>query len=133
MRVYKLVRDTLAFVAVGIAILLSWPSAEVAGQSGPLGPEPISPVTPIESANSAKLSLGEALFHDPRLSHGDVFACVSCHIISAAGDDGRDRAIGGDSRPLDFNTPTIFNAAVNFRFNWRGNFHTLQAQNEATL
>jgi cytochrome c peroxidase len=133
MRVYKLVCDMLAFVAVAIAILLSWPSAGVAGQSAPLGPEPISPITPIESASSAKLSLGEALFRDPRLSHGDVLACVSCHIIGAAGDDGRDRAIGGDGRSLDFNTPTIFNAAANFRLNWRGNFRTLQEHNEATL
>src|SRR5262249_28923871 len=36
-------------------------------------------------------------------------------------------------RPLDFNTPTIFNAAGNFRLNWRGNFRTLEQQNESVL
>jgi len=40
---------------------------------------------------------------------------------------------GGDGRPLDFNTPTVFNAALSFRLNWRGNFRTLEEQAEAVL
>ena len=30
-------------------------------------------------------------------------------------------------------TPTIFNVGLNFRLNWRGNFRTLEDQNEAVL
>ena len=43
------------------------------------------------------------------------------------------RPPGHDGRPLDFNAPTVFNAALNFRLNWRGNFRDLEEQNEAVL
>src|SRR5262249_54679403 len=36
-------------------------------------------------------------------------------------------------RPLDFNSPTLFNVALNYRLNWRGNFRTLEQQNEFVL
>jgi cytochrome c peroxidase len=77
--------------------------------------------------------LGEVLFHDSRLSRGGVVACVSCHRLDQGGDDQRERPSGIDGRPLDFNSPTLFNVALNFRLNWRGNFRTLEEQNEAVL
>ena len=40
---------------------------------------------------------------------------------------------GADGELLNFNAPTIFNLALNFRLNWRGNFRTLEEQNEAVL
>jgi cytochrome c peroxidase len=68
-----------------------------------------------------------------RLSHRNMLACASCHRLEAGGDDGEAHSPGIDGRPLDFNTPTIFNVAGNFRLNWRGNFRTLEEQNEAVL
>ena len=43
------------------------------------------------------------------------------------------RLASANGKPLDFNAPTIFNAALNFRLNWRGNFSDLERQNEAAL
>jgi cytochrome c peroxidase len=86
-----------------------------------------------EIADEAKVALGESLFHDRRLSRDNRVACESCHSLEQAGDDQRERSIGLDGLPLDFNTPTIFNAARSFRLNWRGNFRSLQEQNEAVL
>src|SRR5262249_4235654 len=60
-------------------------------------------------------------------------ACVSCHQIEKGGDDNRSHALGADGRPLDFNSPTIFNAALNYRLGWRGHFRTLEQENEAGL
>ena len=40
---------------------------------------------------------------------------------------------GLDGELLNFNAPTVFNAALSFRLNWRGNFRTLEEQNEAVL
>jgi cytochrome c peroxidase len=94
--------------------------------------EPITPIPPAE-ANAAKSELGRQLFHDVRLSHSNSVACVSCHRLDRGGDDGRMKSAGADARPLDFNSPTIFNAALNYRLNWRGNFRTLEEQNEAVL
>ena len=38
-----------------------------------------------------------------------------------------------EGQPLPLNTPTIFNAALNFRLNWEGNFPTLESQAEHAL
>ncbi len=94
---------------------------------------PISPVPLAVALDEAKVRLGGELFHDRRLSHGDRVACVSCHRLEAGGDDNRTFSPGTDGQPLDFNTPTIFNATLSFRLNWRGNFHTIEEQNEAVL
>ena len=75
-----------------------------------------------------KVRLGERLFHDVRLSHGDVLACA---LLPRAGrwrrrQPGPRRALDGEL--LDFNAPTVFNVALSFRLNWRGNFRTLEEQ-----
>jgi cytochrome c peroxidase len=70
---------------------------------------------------------------DVRPSHGDVLACASCHVLAEGGDDNRGRSPGSDGELLNFNAPTVFNAALSFRLNWRGNFRALEEQNEAVL
>jgi cytochrome c peroxidase len=95
--------------------------------------EPISPVPVPEAADAAKVALGERLFHDPRLSGGGAVSCASCHPLDSGGDDGRVRPAATDGGLLDFNAPTVFNVALNFRLNWRGNFRTLEEHNEAVL
>jgi cytochrome c peroxidase len=104
-----------------------------ASQPGREQQEPISPVSPPESIDMAKIALGEALFRDVRLSRDGTAACTSCHRLDEGGDDGRARSIAADGGLLDFNSPTVFNAALNFRLNWRGNFRALEEQNEAVL
>jgi cytochrome c peroxidase len=98
-----------------------------------LGEEPITPVPPAVSLDVDKVRLGEMLFHDVRLSRGDVLACASCHLLAEGGDDNQDLSPGSDGELLNFNAPTVFNAALSFRLNWRGNFHTLEEQNEAVV
>ncbi len=41
--------------------------------------------------------------------------------------------LGLDGSALEFNTLTVFNAALNFRFSWKGKFQTLQADIAASL
>jgi cytochrome c peroxidase len=101
--------------------------------TSPFGEEPITPVPSAASLEADKVRLGEMLFHDVRLSRGDVLACASCHLLAEGGDDNRARSPGVDGELLDFNAPTVFNAALSFRLNWRGNFRTLEAQIEAVL
>lgn len=97
------------------------------------GAQPIAPVSRQVPLDAAKVRLGEKLFHDVRLSRGDVIACASCHRLAKGGDDNLARSPGIHGKPLDFNTPTVFNAALSFRLNWRGNFRTLEEQIEAVL
>jgi cytochrome c peroxidase len=95
--------------------------------------EPVTPVPPVEALAPAKVELGRRLFHDVRLSRGDNVSCAACHDLTRDGADGRARSTGADGLSLDFNTSTIFNAALSARLNWRGNFRTLEEQNEAVL
>jgi cytochrome c peroxidase len=97
------------------------------------GGEPVAPIEPPAQLEAAKVALGQRLFHDPRLSHDNLFACSDCHQLQSGGHDGRVRSPGADGRPLEFNTPTIFNVSGNARLNWRGGFRTLEAQNESVL
>jgi cytochrome c peroxidase len=99
----------------------------------PTEDEPVTPVLVVEDLDPAKVELGRKLFQDPRLSGGNTLSCTSCHHLDRGGDDQNRRSLGSDGRLLDFNAPTIFNAALNFRLNWRGNFRTLEAQNESVL
>jgi cytochrome c peroxidase len=98
-----------------------------------LGEEPIAPVPRDGVLDADKVRLGEMLFHDVRLSRGDVLACSSCHVLAEGGDDNRARSPGSDGELLNFNAPTVFNVALSFRLNWRGNFRALEEQNEAVL
>jgi cytochrome c peroxidase len=99
----------------------------------PSGAEPIAPVPRAVALDANKVRLGEKLFHDVRLSRGDVMACASCHRLAEGGDDNLARSPGIHGKLLDFNTPTVFNAALSFRLNWRGNFRSLEQQIEAVL
>lgn len=129
---------TLAIGVAAAGLLLPclaalMPSPAALSQAAQDASEPIVPVRPPEAADAAKVSLGETLFHDARLSGDGTTACASCHDLEAGGDDGRDRPVGADGEPLDFNAPTIFNVSRNFRLNWRGEFRSLEEQNEAVL
>jgi cytochrome c peroxidase len=98
-----------------------------------LGEEPITPLPRSTSLDADKVQLGEMLFHDVRLSRGNVLACASCHLLAEGGDDNRPRSRGSDGELLNFNAPTVFNAVLSFRLNWRGNFRALEEHNEAVL
>jgi cytochrome c peroxidase len=99
--------------------------------------EPISPIPSPPAADANKLELGERLFQDPRLSASGNLACSSCHDIHSNGAGGTKASAAQDKSHGDvasrFNTPTIFNAALNFRLNWEGNFRTLADQVESSL
>jgi cytochrome c peroxidase len=108
-------------------------AAGIAARAESAGSEPVAAIEPTVQIDAAKVELGRKLFHDARLSHGNVFACANCHRLESGGDDGQAHSRGADGRPLEFNTPTVFNAAINFRLNWRGNFRSLEEQNESVL
>ncbi len=93
--------------------------------------EPITPIPPPPTADPLKLELGERLFADPRLSSDGKLACSSCHDLRTNGAGRRDTAHDGSKAPFDI--VTVFNAPLNFRLNWEGNFRALGAQAESSL
>lgn len=95
--------------------------------------EPITPIPPPPAADPLKLKLGERLFGDPRLSGDGKLSCSSCHDLRTNGACAGRRTIAHDGSKAPFDTLTIFNAALNFRLNWEGNFRDLGAQAESSL
>jgi cytochrome c peroxidase len=87
--------------------------------------EPIQPIPLTIAFDPNKVSLGKQLFEDARLSEDNRISCVSCHNLNLGGVDRRVRSIGINGNLTDVNTPTIFNASFNFRFNWNGKFENL--------
>ena len=85
--------------------------------------EPITPIPPPPAADPFKLALGERLFSDTRLSGNGKLACVSCHDIHANGSRSNYGAATGP-----FDTLTVFNAVLNYRLNWTGNFRAPAAE-----
>ena len=123
-------RPCLAAVA---ALLMLHAAGEIEAQPKPGASEPIVPIPAPPPEDAAELRLGQALFDDPRLSHDGRFACRTCHDLATDGANEEARTLGADGRLLTFNAPTILNAALSFRLNWRGEFRTLEEQNEAVV
>lgn len=90
--------------------------------------EPIQPIPLQVTLDNNKVQLGEKLFADPRLSFDNRVSCLSCHRLDQGGADRQARSIGATGVKMQVNTPTVFNVAHNFRFNWNGQFETLEAQ-----
>jgi cytochrome c peroxidase len=96
-------------------------------------PEPITPIPQPPAADPLKLALGARLFDDHRLSHDGTLSCSSCHDLHTNGADRDRRTLARDGTKLPFDTPTVFNASLNFRLNWEGNFRSLESQVESSL
>jgi cytochrome c peroxidase len=92
--------------------------------------EPIQPIPLQITLDNHKVQLGEKLFADTRLSKDQQVSCLSCHRLNQGGVDQQVRSMGASGVQMQVNTPTVFNVANNFRFNWNGQFETLEAQLE---
>jgi cytochrome c peroxidase len=75
-----------------------------------------------------KISLGEKLFFDGRVSANGTVACASCHQPRLAFTDGRPLAVGIDNRVGQRNSPTVLNALYNQLQFWDGRAATLEQQ-----
>jgi cytochrome c peroxidase len=97
------------------------------------GAEPITPIPAPARLDPRRVVLGEQLFRDPRLSHDNTRSCSSCHDTGTNGASANAQDLGVHGLPLPFNTPTVFNAALNFRLNWEGNVRSLEREAEEGL
>jgi cytochrome c peroxidase len=95
--------------------------------------EPIQPIPQEIATDKPKVALGEQLFQDVRLSKNNQKSCLSCHSFSLGGADRRAHSLGIDGATTRVNTPTVFNARFNFRFNWDGKFTNLSDHLDALM
>lgn len=107
-----------------------WPAATVepgikAVEIGELKPVPFPVNNPF---SSAKLKLGEQLFHDGLLSRSNQIACASCHDTDLGWADGRKTSFGHNRLKGKRNAPSIENVAYGQHFFWDGRAKTLEQQ-----
>lgn len=95
--------------------------------------EPIAPIPDPPVLDPLKVRLGERLFNDTRLSHDNSRSCSSCHDLGTNGASAKLRDVGPDGTKLPFNTPTIYNSSLNFRFGWEGKLRTMESDITASL
>src|SRR5689334_3604376 len=133
-------RLTAVFVAGGtigavVALLLPWAAPQAAPAQADLATLKASfrrPATvPFPADNpfsEKKRALGEALFHDKRLSVDGSLACASCHERGKGLADGKAQGRGVPGRPLKRHTPTLWNLAWASPVFWDGRARSLEEQ-----
>lgn len=123
-----------------LALSCNVPSAGTEPSPPPLQPtaaaDVLGPIAVIElpsGLDPRRVALGGQLFADARLSTNGQVACSTCHQLSRGGVDGTQRSVGVTGQQLAVNTPTVFNAALNFRQFWDGRALTLESQVDGPL
>ncbi|MHC8328654.1 cytochrome-c peroxidase [Pseudomonas sp. LB1P83] len=90
--------------------------------------EPLKPLPAVPQQNPLRVELGRQLFNEPRLSVNSSISCASCHRLESGGADNKAFSIGFNGLPVAINTPSVFNASLNFRQFWNGRADTLETQ-----
>ncbi|MCP3668548.1 MAG: cytochrome B6 [Gammaproteobacteria bacterium] len=90
--------------------------------------EPLRPLQMVSDLNQKKVTLGDRLFHDPRLSSNDSISCANCHNLTSGGADHRFGSIGIDGKTGNIKAPTVFNSGNSFVQFWDGRAVTLEDQ-----
>jgi cytochrome c peroxidase len=100
----------------------------------PLPPGVLAPIVPDDNPLTAeKVSLGQKLYFDVRLSPDDTVSCATCHDPTKGFADGKTLATGIGGKTGARNSPTVLNSAFNdFQF-WDGRAATLEEQSKGPL
>lgn len=88
---------------------------------------PAAPASDTPAA-AAKVALGRMLYFDARLSKGQDISCNSCHPLARYGADGNATSTGHAGKHGARNSPTVYNAALQFAQFWDGRAPDVEAQ-----
>jgi cytochrome c peroxidase len=75
-----------------------------------------------------KISLGKALFFDPRLSASGLISCNTCHNVGMGGVDFQETSVGHKWQRGPRNAPTVLNSVFNVAQFWDGRAPDLEQQ-----
>ncbi|MDX2022815.1 MAG: cytochrome c peroxidase [Deltaproteobacteria bacterium] len=82
--------------------------------------ELFEPLVAPKGLDTEKVALGRRLFFETKLSKDETLSCASCHDLATGGHDPRPFSVGVGGRVGELNSPTVFNAANNFKQFWDG-------------
>jgi cytochrome c peroxidase len=129
----------LLVVAIPCAAVLFWNQTNLVPQTADeyaltLPADVIPPAIPDENPlSAAKVTLGQKLYFDARLSADNSVSCATCHDPAKGFADGKRLAIGIGGKVGARNSPTVLNAAFNDLQFWDGRAPTLEEQAKGPL
>ncbi len=84
---------------------------------------------PATGLAALRIDLGRRLYYDAHLSENASVSCNSCHQLTKYGvDPGKPVSLGHNQRPGGRNSPTVYNAGLQFVQFWDGRAATLAEQ-----
>lgn len=84
---------------------------------------------PASGVAALRVDLGRRLYYDKHLSVNASLSCNSCHELAKYGvDPGKAVSLGYNKKPGGRNSPTVYNAGLQFAQFWDGRAATLAAQ-----
>ena len=115
-------------LASGLAVMV--PAVAGAQDAGWLNEPPsvARPYLPELPLGGARVSLGEKLFFDTRLSRTGATACASCHRPEYAFAEPRQVSIADSGRRGERNAPSLINVGFLPALMWDGRLRTLESQ-----
>lgn len=78
--------------------------------------------------SAAQISLGKKLYFEKKMSINNTISCNSCHMLDKHGVDNEATSPGHDGTRGDRNSPTVYNAALNFLQFWDGRAKDVEEQ-----
>jgi len=93
--------------------------------------EPLPGAPPVPSDNpitAEKITLGQQLFFDPRLSVDGTISCNSCHNVMSNGTDSRPVSVGIEGKTGGRSAPTVWNSGYLSTQFWDGRAASLEDQ-----
>ena len=135
-------KKTFRFDVLGGAILLcstAWlPAAHAEQPLLDVAKTHFSPLPKVvESAENPvtqeKVTLGQMLFFETRISVDGAVSCARCHLPNHYGGDALKKSIGALGREHPFHSSTVLNSALHVASHWRGERANVEAQAVAAL
>ncbi|NLN93772.1 MAG: cytochrome B6 [Candidatus Hydrogenedens sp.] len=80
----------------------------------------MQPLPESVETDPVKVTLGQKLFHDVRLSKNDTVSCATCHDLGKGGTDQLKFSKGVGNAVGTINSPTVFNSVFQFAQFWDG-------------
>lgn len=126
----------LVFLATGFLTALSaCNSTAVEAEEADITPgklfmfSPLQTMPPATGTDALKVNLGRRLYYETHLSTNNSTSCNSCHELAKYGvDPGQPVSSGFNGKPGGRNSPTVYNAGLQFSQFWDGRAPTLAAQ-----
>ncbi|MEZ4864048.1 MAG: cytochrome c peroxidase [Caldilineaceae bacterium] len=96
-------------------------------------PLPVEVPSPTYQLTDALVSLGKALYYDPRLSVNQTQSCNTCHPLAQYAVDALPVSKGHNGEAVKRNAPTVYNAALYVAQFWDGRSPTVEEQAKAPI